>query len=194
MNAAILLSAWSAAASDVYISSRFLFFLAKCRHAPSFLAWLIRHPWDESQDDDGYETEEEDVMEVDDDELPVIDIRREDDNESLSSPRLSSSSSNPDESTALRRTISCAELGVSNYATPGVEIHITEVTSDAGDPVTKPAKKKAPLFVLPLAAVLVSSSVGLLSFLGTSKGSSSLAVCFMSDDTEITFHERCIGV
>ena len=51
-------------------------------------------------------------MEVDDDELPVIDIRREDDNESLSSARLSSSSSNPDESTALRRTISCAELGV----------------------------------------------------------------------------------
>ncbi|KAH9948277.1 amino acid permease-domain-containing protein [Amylocystis lapponica] len=44
LNAAFLLSAWSAAASDVYISSRFLFFLARCHHAPQFLAFLVRHP------------------------------------------------------------------------------------------------------------------------------------------------------
>ena len=41
-NAAILLSAWSAAASDIYIASRFLFFLARRGHAPGFLAFLFR--------------------------------------------------------------------------------------------------------------------------------------------------------
>ena len=44
VNAAILLSAWSAAASDIYISSRFLFFLARRGHAPTFLAHLFRYP------------------------------------------------------------------------------------------------------------------------------------------------------
>ncbi|TBU26120.1 amino acid transporter [Dichomitus squalens] len=44
INAAILLSAWSAAASDIYISSRFLFFLARRGHAPTFLAHLFRYP------------------------------------------------------------------------------------------------------------------------------------------------------
>ena len=44
VNAAILLSAWSAAASDIYISSRFLFSLARRGHAPTFLAHLFRYP------------------------------------------------------------------------------------------------------------------------------------------------------
>ena len=44
VNAAILLSAWSAAASDIYISSRFLFFLSRRGHAPTFLAHLFRYP------------------------------------------------------------------------------------------------------------------------------------------------------
>ena len=44
VNAAILLSAWSAAASDIYISSRFLFFLSRRGHAPNFLAHLFRYP------------------------------------------------------------------------------------------------------------------------------------------------------
>ena len=44
VNAAILLSALSAASSDVYISSRFLFFLARRGHAPSFLDHLVRYP------------------------------------------------------------------------------------------------------------------------------------------------------
>ena len=44
VNAAILLLAWSAAASDIYISSRFLFFLSRRGHAPAFLAHLFRYP------------------------------------------------------------------------------------------------------------------------------------------------------
>ena len=42
MNASILISAWSAAASDIYIGSRFLFFLARRGHAPAFLGHLFK--------------------------------------------------------------------------------------------------------------------------------------------------------
>ncbi|KAJ7583621.1 amino acid permease/ SLC12A domain-containing protein, partial [Mycena floridula] len=42
VNAAFVLSAFSAATSDVYISSRFLYFLARCRHAPSFCGATIQ--------------------------------------------------------------------------------------------------------------------------------------------------------
>ncbi|OCH92807.1 hypothetical protein OBBRIDRAFT_790817 [Obba rivulosa] len=69
-NAAILLSAWSAAASDIYISSRFLFFLARCRHAPSFLGSLLKYPQFPSST--SVETTEDDT----DDDIPsFIDIR-----------------------------------------------------------------------------------------------------------------------
>jgi hypothetical protein len=40
-NAFFLLSAWSAATSDIYVSSRFLFFLSRRGHAPAFLGKLI---------------------------------------------------------------------------------------------------------------------------------------------------------
>ncbi|KIM83249.1 hypothetical protein PILCRDRAFT_7206 [Piloderma croceum F 1598] len=40
-SALFILSAWSAATSDVYISSRFMYFLAKRDHAPRFLATLV---------------------------------------------------------------------------------------------------------------------------------------------------------
>ncbi|TFK33223.1 amino acid permease/ SLC12A domain-containing protein [Crucibulum laeve] len=41
-NGAFVLSAFSAAVSDVYISSRYLFFLAQCGHAPRFCAAIYR--------------------------------------------------------------------------------------------------------------------------------------------------------
>ena len=44
VNGTILLSAWSAAASDIYMSSRFLFFLGRRKHAPSVFAHLFRYP------------------------------------------------------------------------------------------------------------------------------------------------------
>ncbi len=42
LNAAILVSAWSAAASDIYVGSRLLFFLARKGLAPSCFAHLLR--------------------------------------------------------------------------------------------------------------------------------------------------------
>ncbi|KZT12242.1 amino acid transporter [Laetiporus sulphureus 93-53] len=44
INAAIVISAFSAASSDIYISSRYLFFLARQKHAPAIFAFLLRHP------------------------------------------------------------------------------------------------------------------------------------------------------
>jgi len=59
VNAAFLLSAWSAACSDLYISSRFLFFLARCEHAPKFFARLIRPPYQNADDSDDSDEEDE---------------------------------------------------------------------------------------------------------------------------------------
>ncbi|KAH8082453.1 amino acid permease-domain-containing protein [Cristinia sonorae] len=127
INAAVLLSAWSAAASDVYISSRFLFFLARCHHAPQFLASLIRHP----KVPERYVESEEEFSEVEtddeDDTPPVLHIARE---------------------------------------TPPPIIRITRGSESNGDR----RRHKEPFFVLPLNAVLVSASVGLLSFLGSATG------------------------
>ena len=41
VNVGFISSAWSAASSDVYISSRYLFFLARCHHAPEFCGRLF---------------------------------------------------------------------------------------------------------------------------------------------------------
>ncbi|KAI0698129.1 amino acid permease-domain-containing protein [Cytidiella melzeri] len=96
VNAAILLSAWSAAASDIYISSRFLFFLAKNQHAPEIFSFLRRYPRvtaapDSRPHEEGVELP--DVDELDDDELQPLstaldDSQRREDVESLRpSPR-----------------------------------------------------------------------------------------------------------
>ncbi|OBZ71741.1 Lysine-specific permease [Grifola frondosa] len=73
VNASILLSAWSAAASDIYISSRFLFFLGRRKHAPQFLAFLLRYPHKarstrqrddtESSDEEKSDSDDEDALE-----------------------------------------------------------------------------------------------------------------------------------
>ncbi|KAI0088652.1 amino acid permease-domain-containing protein [Irpex rosettiformis] len=79
INAAILLSAWSAASSDIYIGSRFLFFLAKNHHAPEIFAYLRRYPREDSKKSssgrDNSRQEEEDlpdIDELDDDELQML--------------------------------------------------------------------------------------------------------------------------
>ncbi|KAI0930952.1 hypothetical protein AcW1_007164 [Taiwanofungus camphoratus] len=73
VNAAIMVSAWSAAASDIYISSRFLYFLAFRGHAPQFLKVLIKHPHHASLLHDEEETVNGD--DSDSDASSIIDIR-----------------------------------------------------------------------------------------------------------------------
>ncbi|KAI0687057.1 amino acid permease-domain-containing protein [Earliella scabrosa] len=126
VNAAILLSAWSAAASDIYISSRFLFFLARRGHAPNFLAHLFRYPSSRavsSQSDS--DTDRNDRSDAD---------------------------SDSDDDTAER------EL---NRDTTGLRENEL-----LGQPPVRPQKHT---YVMPLASVLVSASVGLLTFLSYGK-------------------------
>ncbi|KAI0793105.1 amino acid permease-domain-containing protein [Irpex lacteus] len=84
INGAILLSAWSAAASDIYIGSRFLFFLAKNNHAPEVFAYLRRYPREEKLPSETRpEDDLPDVNELDDDELQPLSTALEN-NERLS--------------------------------------------------------------------------------------------------------------
>ncbi|KAJ3536378.1 hypothetical protein NM688_g6846 [Phlebia brevispora] len=53
LNAIVLVAAWSASAADLYISSRFLFFVARCEHAPAFLATLVKYPSNPRPDPQG---------------------------------------------------------------------------------------------------------------------------------------------
>ncbi|KAH9919155.1 amino acid permease-domain-containing protein [Epithele typhae] len=110
LNAAILVSAWSAASSDIYISSRFLFFLARRGHAPTFLAHLFRYP----------------------------------------RPRAVHSA----------QSDSSASYASDSELDSDTEAHGEEVVP-----------RSEPMYVMPLASVLASASVGLLTFLSYNTGS-----------------------
>ncbi|CAL1713779.1 unnamed protein product [Somion occarium] len=137
INGAILLSAWSAAASDVYIGSRY--------------------PWHETPE------EKEDTSDEDseDDEPPVIDIRRQSIHESLLIQTIPASISEDQ-----------SEDDKDTRHDQSVQIEMTEASSQEipGEPSQR---QREPYLVLPLAAVLVSASVGLLSFLGSTGSSKS---------------------
>ncbi|KAI0629930.1 amino acid permease-domain-containing protein [Trametes polyzona] len=136
VNASILISAWSAAASDIYISSRFLFFLARQGHAPSFLAHLFRLNRSQPVETHGSEGEATDASDTnsdsDDDEGSVAEELRE---------------------------------------SPSLEDGLGAAPEDVDPGLAKPDSS----YVLPLASVLVSASVGLLTFLSSAAGSANAA-------------------
>ncbi|KAI0747493.1 amino acid transporter [Fomes fomentarius] len=133
VNAAILLSAWSAASSDIYISSRFLFFLARRGHAPSFLAHLFRYP-------------------------SARRVRSS----------LSDSDSNTDEDDEETRSDSDRDSDGGHDDTGLRENELL-----GGEHVQLQPKHT---YVMPLASVLVSASVGMLTFLSYKSGSSAQTV------------------
>ena len=154
MNGAILLSAWSAATSDIYVSSRFLFLLARRGHAPQFLAHLVRYPWYETRPAEN--TEDEDT---DDDYEDVILIERR-------SPIIIDESEM--DITESHRGNSLPEEQNKNNGVGLLYSTNRRPSSRNGKVGELPHEEKKPWLVLPLAAVLVSSSVGFLGFLTTS--------------------------
>ena len=147
MNATILLSAWSAAVSDIYIGSRFLFFLARRGHAPAFLAHLFRYPRPRR-----------------------VRSRQED---SLLSAVDDSSAS------ASEHDFSDSDGGAS-----------TDVDSDSASarplglpppaPLQARAQARAQLtYVMPIASVLVSASVGCLTFLSYHSGGAAMVFSWL---------------
>ncbi|KAI0687059.1 amino acid permease-domain-containing protein [Earliella scabrosa] len=153
VNGTILLSAWSAAASDIYMSSRFLFFLGRRKHAPSVFAHLFRYPRrarDEhlsllrDTDEDGSDSEQSDAG--------SSSGRGYGSDHDLDGPREGES-----------RQGEADAVGEQPQAE--VEMH--------GESVV-PRQKYA--YVMPLTSILTSSCIGLLTFLSYKTGSSAETV------------------
>ncbi|KAM5541193.1 hypothetical protein V8D89_005122 [Ganoderma adspersum] len=136
VNAAILLSAWSAAASDIYISSRFLFFLGCRGHAPNFLAHLFRYPRAHTVHSTHSDSDSE--ADADSDSESDIEIRR-------------------------------VEPPLSDEEMRGEQV----------------LPSNQPTYVMPLASVLVSASVGLLTFLSYGTGSANTVFNWLANVTSV---------
>lgn len=146
MNAAIFVSSLSAATSDIYISSRFLFFLARCGHAPSFFGLLVKYPSDDT---------------------------RMGQNETNGSGRVSSLGSAsvdpneevPEDADLIRRTSDPSDNRNVDHSSHDSDSEGSE------DPFPRTqsrrsVRKRKPCLVIPLLAVLASASLSSLCFLG----------------------------
>ncbi|KAH9891921.1 amino acid permease-domain-containing protein [Cubamyces lactineus] len=131
VNASILISAWSAAASDIYISSRFLFFLARRGHAPAFLGNLFK-----------------------------LNARR-----AAAGVRSSASDTTDASEVESGNESDYDESPRRSHAPTSIEDGLSDTTTLAKD---------SP-YVLPLASVLFSASIGFLTFLSSAAGSANAA-------------------
>ena len=152
INAAILLSALSAATSDIYISSRYLFFLARCKHAPQIFAFLIKYSPFDSRTSRPSVAEHRPFPTSED--IPMAQL-------------------NTQEYTNENQVAAVDDDSEHSYAFPVP----AEVEQDAATPTTPttPTQRK-PWIVLPLWAVLGSASIGLLSLISQASFSSEI-VC-----------------
>ncbi|KAH9849492.1 amino acid permease-domain-containing protein [Lenzites betulinus] len=154
VNASILISAWSAAASDIYISSRFLFFLARRGHAPSFLAHLFR----------------------------LNQTQKVETHDSASEGDASSDTSD---------TNSDEEEG-SVVEEPREPVTLEDGLGPVEEP--DPMLLKNSTYVLPLASVLFSASVGFLTFLSSAAGSPSAAFQWLVAVTSVASLQSWAGM
>lgn len=185
INAAVLLSAWSAAASDIYISSRFLFFLARRGHAPQIFASLVRYPRDPhaapaepAQSDVGSDSESDEADAQSD--VPVVRVEGPEDGEPeddelhgvLKSPDFLSTHTvhvSVIPVSASTSTSTIASTSAAAWPAP-TEDGLTREPAPEAPPTplegdVEQATPRKPWFVLPLNAVLGSAAVGLLAFL-----------------------------
>ncbi|KAI0642859.1 amino acid permease-domain-containing protein [Trametes meyenii] len=135
VNACILVSAWSAAASDIYFGSRFLFYLARQGHAPSFLAHLFQL-----------------------NKAQVVEARSSGTEDTSDTSQQDSGDESSDESDSEE---------------PGDEP--SSVEDGLGSPQEDDDQDERSTYILPLASVLVSASVGFLTFLSSAAGSANAA-------------------
>jgi yeast amino acid transporter len=154
VNAAILVSAWSAAASDIYISSRFLFFLARRGHAPTFLATLTRFPQRLTPRPTPTAVQASPT-------LPQINI-------TPPAPAMTLHFHRPSEAIEMSAINERNEEGSSDGQGSTHALDQGGDTQALSGQVSK--QKRSSEFILPLISVLASSSVGLLAFLSANKG------------------------
>lgn len=207
INAAVLLSAWSAAASDIYISSRFLFFLARQHHAPQIFASLLRYPRDTQpahaepvESDTGSDSEEVDERPLDD--IPEVQVEGPDDG-ALTDDELYADWKDAQfrlmpepQVSVLPATASSSTLAsTSAVMLPApAEEHLVRGPTPRGTPPAppsppeedpEPVTPRKPWFVLPLNAVLGSAAVGLLAFLNVTGTGAQTAFNWMVSVTSI---------
>ncbi|GJE92572.1 amino acid permease-domain-containing protein [Phanerochaete sordida] len=211
INAAVLLSAWSAAASDIYISSRFLFFLARQRHAPQIFASLLRYPRvprvpqappEAEPSESGSDAEDEHGGAAED--VPEVHVDGPDDAAwtpeelygPLKSPQLLSTQAVHVSVYPVSGSTSTLASG-SATALPATEDGVRQPTPcpPPTPPEEDPADARAkPWFVLPLNAVLGSAAVGLLAFLNITGVGAQTAFNWMISVTSIASLQSWAGM
>ena len=174
MNAAVLVSAWSAAVSDLYVSSRFLFFLSFSGHAPRVFGRLISYPV----------SQEPNV-----DRMPESDTEDEDSADVLAWDALLHATAPPDGAHSFADRVPNSvpvleEFDTGASATPPSHTTATSSYVCAAPPTpvrnrsldveatTNPGttQPRQPWYVVPLFAVLASASMGSLCFMGSKRG------------------------
>ncbi|KAL1946117.1 hypothetical protein VTO73DRAFT_15244 [Trametes versicolor] len=151
LNAAILVSAWSAAASDIYVGSRLLFFLARKDLAPSCFAHLFRF------------NKARTVQEK-------CEHERAAENADISSDDEGSVAEEPHE-------------------IPSLEDGLGPVANDCD-----PNSDKEFVYVLPLAGVLATASVGFLTLLSSTAGSASAAFQWLAAAASVACLQSWTGM
>ncbi|EIW52351.1 uncharacterized protein TRAVEDRAFT_53768 [Trametes versicolor FP-101664 SS1] len=151
LNAAILVSARSAAASDIYVGSRLLFFLARKDLAPSCFAHLFRF------------NKARTVQEK-------CEHERAAENADISSDDEGSVAEEPRES-------------------PSLEDGLGPVANDCD-----PNSDKEFVYVLPLAGVLATASVGFLTLLSSTAGSASAAFQWLAAAASVACLQSWTGM
>ena len=144
VNAAILISAWSAAASDIYISSRFLFFLARRGHAPTWLAHLFRYPRVNR----------------------VRSAQSDSDSDSAADSDTDSLSDGEHGMYGVHLLVAAViDPGLDVAAGGAAESHRGHADLREDELLGMPAPVERHTYVMPLASVLASSAMGLLTFM-----------------------------
>ena len=167
MNAAILLSAWSAAASDIYISSRFLFFLARRGHAPNFLAHLFRYPRARAQAMYSSQSDSDSEADVDSD---------------------SESDIGASSSTCIREVRALSEPLTAEIRREEPPLSDEKMRGEQVLPSNQPT------YVMPLASVLVAASVGLLTFLSYGTGSANTVFNWLANVASVASLQSWAGM
>jgi amino acid transporter len=151
--------------SCVYRHSRYLFFLARRGHAPKFLAMLIRFPRPTT-------TPESKPRDVDDTSTPLVQLT-------------------PVEPAFVMRS---PPSTIHRYTSNGYQFprqNVLQSTSEEGhseDAQMRPTPPEPPVkYVLPLASVLVSSSVGLLAFMTVRTGGPAEVLTFFDRRKHYSF-------
>ncbi len=140
-------------------------------------ATLFRYPSEPNDAAEDAPSDEEDVMDMDDEDLPyTIDIRLEFAEDHAGELGAADNCYDTEDASPVDVTIH----SVTNSEDTALHDGGSSPVESSDDPEAATSRKKQPWFVLPLYAVLGSASIGLLSFLSASSTVSAESVSCLS--------------